>query len=78
MLTILRRSLRIEGFVSNEFAAEHFDSFLRELTPLVGSSEIRYREDIAEGLEAGLEAAPRAFIDMLAGRKFGKTLVRVS
>jgi NADPH-dependent curcumin reductase CurA len=74
MLTILRRSLRIEGFVSNEFAAEHFDSFLRELTPLVGSSEIRYREDIAEGLEA----APRAFIDMLAGRKFGKTLVRVS
>jgi NADPH-dependent curcumin reductase len=74
MLTILRRSLLIEGFVSNEFAAEHFDSFLRELTPLVGSSEIRYREDIAEGLEA----APRAFIDMLAGRKFGKTLVRVS
>jgi NADPH-dependent curcumin reductase len=74
MLTILRRSLRIEGFVSNEFTAEHFDSFLREMTPLVGSGEIRYREDIAEGLEA----APRAFIDMLAGRKFGKTLVRIS
>lgn len=74
MRTILRRSLRIEGFVSNEFTAGHFDSFLRELTPLVGSGEIRYREDIAEGLEV----APRAFIDMLAGRKFGTTLIRVS
>jgi NADPH-dependent curcumin reductase CurA len=74
MLTILRRSLRIEGFVDSEFAAEHYDSFLRELIPLVGSGEIRYREDIAEGLEA----APRAFIDMLTGRNFGKSLVRVS
>jgi NADPH-dependent curcumin reductase len=74
MLTILRRSLRIEGFVSSEFAAEHYDSFLKKLIPLVRSGEIRYREDIAEGLEA----APRAFIDMLAGRKFGKTLIRVS
>jgi NADPH-dependent curcumin reductase CurA len=74
MLTILRRSLRIEGFVSSEFAAEHYESFLKELVPLVRSGEVRYREDVAEGLEA----APRAFINMLAGRNFGKTLVRVS
>jgi NADPH-dependent curcumin reductase CurA len=74
MLTILRRSLRIEGFVNTEFVAQYYDSFLKDLTPLVRSGEIRYREDIAEGLDA----APRAFIDMLRGRNFGKTLVRVS
>ena len=40
---------------------------------MVRSGDIHYREDIAEGLEA----APGAFIDMLAGRNFGKLLVRV-
>jgi NADPH-dependent curcumin reductase CurA len=47
---------------------------LSGLSPSVRSGEIRYREDVAEGLET----APRAFINMLAGRNFGKTLVRVS
>lgn len=74
MLTVLRRSLLIRGFINTEFAAEHYDSFLKELSPLVRSGDIRYREDITEGLEA----APGAFIDMLAGRNFGKALVRVS
>jgi NADPH-dependent curcumin reductase CurA len=74
LLTVLRRSLLIRGFINTEFAVDHFDSFVRELSPLVRFGDIRYREDISEGLEA----APRAFIDMLAGRNFGKALVRVS
>jgi NADPH-dependent curcumin reductase CurA len=74
MLTVLRRSLLIRGFINTEFTADHYDSFLTELSPLIRSGDIRYREDISEGLEA----APGAFIDMLAGRNFGKALVRVS
>jgi NADPH-dependent curcumin reductase len=74
MLTVLRRSLLIRGFINTEFAPGHYDSFLKELSPLVRSGDIRYREDISEGLEA----APGAFIDMLAGRNFGKALVRAS
>jgi hypothetical protein len=74
MLTVLRRSLLIRGFINTEFAADHYDSFVKELSPLIRSDDIRYREDISEGLEA----APGAFIDMLAGRNFGKALVRVS
>jgi NADPH-dependent curcumin reductase CurA len=73
MLTVLRRSLLIKGFINTEFAAEYYESFLNELTPLVRSGDICYREDVAEGLEA----APRAFIDMLSGRNFGKTIVHV-
>jgi NADPH-dependent curcumin reductase CurA len=41
---------------------------------LVASGKIRYREDITEGLAS----APEAFIGMLSGRNFGKTLVHVS
>jgi NADPH-dependent curcumin reductase len=74
MLTVLRRSVLIRGFINTEFAADHYDSFLKELSPLVRSGDIRYQEDTAEGLEA----APGAFIDMLAGRNFGKALIRVS
>ena len=74
MLAVLRRSLLIRGFINTEFAVDHYASFLKELSPLVSSGRIRYREDIVEGLEA----APEAFIGMLAGRNFGKTLVRVS
>jgi NADPH-dependent curcumin reductase CurA len=74
MLTVLRRSLLIRGFINSEFEAGLFESFLEELRPLIRSGDIRYREDISEGLEA----APGAFIDMLAGRNFGKALVRVS
>ncbi len=50
MLTVLRRSLLIRGFINTEFAADHYDSFVKELSPLIRSDDIRYREDISEGL----------------------------
>src|SRR6267143_390092 len=74
MLTILRRSLLIRGFINTEFAPELYRTFLSEITPLVHRGRIRYREHIVESLEA----APQAFIGMLEGHNFGKTLVRVS
>jgi NADPH-dependent curcumin reductase CurA len=57
-----------------ELVDEHDDVFLREIGPRVRSGDIRYREDIADGLKK----APEACVGMLAGRNFGKALVRVS
>jgi NADPH-dependent curcumin reductase CurA len=74
MLAIVRRSLVLRGYINTEFVDEHYDAFLREIGPRVRSGNIRYREDIADGLEK----APEAFIGMLAGRNFGKALVRIS
>src|SRR6266851_5142851 len=74
MLAILRRSLLIRGFINTEFAPQLYRAFLSEITPLVHSGRIRYREHVVDGLEA----APQAFIGMLEGDNFGKTLVRVS
>jgi NADPH-dependent curcumin reductase CurA len=73
MMTIVRRSLLVQGYINTEFVADHYADFLREVGALVASGRIRYREDIVEGLEA----APAAFIGMLSGRNFGKLLVRV-
>lgn len=44
------------------------------LVPRVASGEIKYREDIVEGLEN----APAAFTAMLRGGNLGKLIVKVS
>jgi NADPH-dependent curcumin reductase CurA len=73
MSAILRRSLLVRGFIQPEFAEEHFDTFLEEIGPRVAAGDIKYREDVVDGLEN----APEAFIGMLKGANFGKLIVRV-
>ena len=73
MRQILSKSLTVRGFIHNEFAAEHYPEFLREVGAGIAEGRIRYREDIVDGLER----APEAFIGMLEGRNFGKLIVRV-
>ena len=69
---ILTSRLRVEGFI----VSEHMDAWpeaLAELGPLVGSGRLKYRETIAQGIEA----APEAFLGLLKGKNFGKQLVRL-
>lgn len=63
----------IKGFIVSDHS-DRFPAFLQEMTPLVREGKVKYREDIAEGLDA----APSALIGMFDGRNFGKQLVRVS
>jgi NADPH-dependent curcumin reductase CurA len=64
---------RMEGFLVGDFA-HRFEEAARRLAPRVASGEIRWREDVTEGLEN----APRAFIGLLRGENRGKALVRVA
>jgi NADPH-dependent curcumin reductase len=70
---ILTKRLTIRGFIVTDFAARH-DDFLRDVAQWIKDGKIKYREDIAEGLEN----APGAFMGMLKGKNFGKQLVRIS
>jgi NADPH-dependent curcumin reductase CurA len=72
MRAILTRRLTLRGFIVSDFAAQAQD-FARDVGTWLREGRIKYREDIAEGLES----APEAFIGMLKGRNFGKTLVRI-
>ena len=74
MRDILTKSLTIRGFINYEFAAEHYATFLETVSRGIADGTIHYREDITEGLAN----APAAFLGMLDGRNFGKTLVRVA
>ncbi len=71
---VLRKRLRIQGFIIFNDYGERFPEFLQEMRPLVDQGRIRYREDIVEGLEQ----APEAFIGLLQGRNFGKLVVHVA
>src|ERR1700722_17678852 len=65
VLTLLRKRIKIEGFIVGEHPAI-WPTALAELADHVAAGRIRYRETVAEGLES----APEAFIGMLKGRNF--------
>jgi NADPH-dependent curcumin reductase CurA len=71
---VLRKSLTVRGFIQDEFTKSHGRDFVREMSGWVADGSVRYREDVAEGLES----TPEAFRGLLTGRNFGKQLVRVS
>ena len=70
---VLTLSLTVRGFIQDEFLPTHHADFLRDMTGWVRDGSVRYREDVVNGLEN----APAAFRGLLAGRNFGKLLVRV-
>jgi NADPH-dependent curcumin reductase CurA len=69
---ILTRRLRVQGFI----VSEHMDVWpaaLTELGTMVATGRLKYRETIANGLDA----APQAFLGMLKGKNFGKQIVKL-
>jgi len=70
---VVRKRLKVQGFIVSD-QRHRYDEFRAHVAPLVKSGRLRYREDIADGIDA----APEAFIGLLQGRNFGKLLVRLA
>jgi NADPH-dependent curcumin reductase len=66
------RGVTVKGLFVGDFIAHH-DEMLGEVGPWVASGQLKYREDIRQGLEA----IPTCFAEMLRGDNFGKMLVQV-
>ena len=73
MRDVLVKSITVKGFIYRDFI-DLMPRFHQEMTELIRKGEIRYREDIVEGLEN----APLALIGLLEGRNLGKLLVKVA
>lgn len=67
---ILVKRLHVHGFIITDHFHRYTD-FLKEVGPMVARGDIRFVEDIAEGLEN----APAAFMAMLEGGNTGKKIV---
>ncbi|MHA6688366.1 NADP-dependent oxidoreductase [Mesorhizobium sp. A556] len=70
---ILRKKIRMQGFIIFDTFGHLYPEFAREMGSWVASGKIKYREEIIDGLEN----APEAFIGLLTGKNFGKRVIRV-
>jgi hypothetical protein len=69
---ILVNRMKVQGFIVSEHM-QHWPQALKELGMGVATGQLKYRETVAQGIEA----APEAFIGLLKGRNFGKQLVKL-
>ncbi len=73
MAQILRKKIRMQGFIIFDTFGHLYPEFAKEMGDWVASGKITYREEIIDGLEN----APEAFIGLLRGENFGKRVIRV-
>lgn len=73
MTTILKKRIRMQGFIISDHQAEHAD-FLRDVGGWIAAGRIQVLEDVVDGLEN----APEAFIGLLEGRNNGKLVIRAT
>ncbi len=73
LMAAVRKRLKIQGFIVGD-QWQRWAEYRAMAAPLVRSGELRYREDIVDGLDR----APEAFIGLLQGRNFGKLLIRLA
>lgn len=70
---LINKRLTMRGFLVFDFAAE-YDSARQEIAGWLDSGALKYLTDQVNGLDA----APEAFVDLLAGGNLGTRIVRVS
>ena len=70
---LILKQARVQGFLVSAYA-DRFSGARKQLLKWLKKGRLRYREQIAQGIET----APQAFIGMLQGRNQGKQLVQLS
>ena len=69
---ILVNRLRVQGMIVFDWK-ERYGEALKLLGGLVAEGKLKYKESVVQGLDN----APRGLIDLLAGKNFGKQLVKL-
>lgn len=73
MRTILVKRISMRGFISSDGFEHRRAEFLETMSAWLRAGKIKYRQDVVQGLEN----APGAFLGLMAGRNFGKLIVKV-
>lgn len=71
---VLQKRILMQGIVILDHYGPRHDAFQREMGAWVEAGLVKAREHVVEGLEN----APGGLIDLLEGRNFGKTVVRIA
>ena len=73
LAALVKKRIRMQGFIIFDDYGNRFGEFYEQMSRWHAEGQIKFREDIVDGLEK----APEAFIGLLEGRNFGKLVVRV-
>ena len=73
MRNILTKRLTFRGFIVFDYGSQ-FGDFITDMSGWLRDGQVKYREDITDGLEN----APRELVGLLKGENFGKKIIRVS
>jgi NADPH-dependent curcumin reductase CurA len=73
LMQLVVNRAKIQGFIVSDHA-DRFKEFAAEVTALLKSGRLKYREHVTRGIEN----APKAFIGMLKGENFGKAVVQIA
>jgi NADPH-dependent curcumin reductase len=71
MRAILVKRLSVRGFIISDGHEHRRADFLASMLGWLRAGKLKYREHVVQGLDS----APEAFLDMLAGRNFGKVVI---
>ncbi len=74
MGTLLRKRIRMQGFIVFDDYGPRWGEFAGAMGAWVQKDRVKVREDIV----FGLENAPEAFIGLLQGRNFGKLVIQLA
>jgi len=72
--TLLRKRIRMQGFIVFDGYAPRWSEFAGAMGEWVREDKVKVREDIV----FGLENAPEAFIGLLEGKNFGKLVIQLA
>jgi NADPH:quinone reductase len=73
LVQLIAKQAKVQGFLVSGYA-ERFPEGFKNLAMWLKQGKLKYREEVAQGIEA----APQAFIGMLQGKNQGKQLVQLS
>ncbi|OLO37856.1 NADP-dependent oxidoreductase [Alkalihalophilus pseudofirmus] len=73
LTTFLKRSILLKGFIVTNYEGR-YEEAIKDLAKWVSEGNIKYKENIVEGLEN----TPDAFLGLFRGDNLGKQLVKIS
>ena len=71
---LLTKRIKMQGFIIFDDYGDRYDEFAQDMQKWLQDGEIQYREHLVDGFEKTISA----FNDMISGKNFGKTVVKIS
>ncbi|MDN3486360.1 NADP-dependent oxidoreductase [Pseudoalteromonas sp. APC 3224] len=71
---LLTKRIKMQGFIIFDDYGDRYDEFAQDMQKWLQDGKVQYREHLVDGFEKTISA----FNDMISGKNFGKTVVKIN